>query len=149
MFSMTLGLAETFYKFLKLLCSRVFLTLNSSTDTNSCVHLNVCLSRRSIWLYRGNTITGKPIVFILTHKGKNPNQKEVNAFSAVAVLVFTIRGPILWNGLKYKTRIQDDVVRFKVALKKCNLEQSSYMKRTCINLNKNLDDFFYYQSVNF
>ena len=58
--------------------------------------------------------------------------------------LFTIRGPILWNGLKNKTRIQDDVARFKVTLKKCNLEQSSYMKGTCVNLNKNLDDFFYY-----
>lgn len=34
------------------------------------------------------------------------------------------------------TRIQDDVARFKVALKKCNLEQISFMKGTCVNLNK-------------
>ena len=74
---MTLGLAVTFYKFLKHLCFRVFLTLNSSADTDSCVHLNVCPSRYSIWLFRGNTITGKPEVFIVTHKVKNPNWKEV------------------------------------------------------------------------
>ena len=58
--------------------------------------------------------------------------------------LFTISGPILWNGLNNETRIQDDVARFKVTLTKCNLEQSSYMKGTCVNLNKNLDDFFYY-----
>ena len=34
--------------FLKLLCFRVFLTLNSSTDTNSGVHLNVCRLRCSV-----------------------------------------------------------------------------------------------------
>ena len=36
------GLAVTFYKFLKLLCRRVFLTLNSSTDTTTGVHQDVC-----------------------------------------------------------------------------------------------------------
>ena len=76
-FSHDLSLAVTFYKFLKLLCFRVFLTLNSSTDTNFCVHLNVCPSRCSIWLFKDNTITGKPEVFIVTHKVKNPNWKEV------------------------------------------------------------------------
>jgi len=54
------------------------------------------------------------------------------------------RGPILWNGINNEAKIQDDVARFKVALKKCNLEQISFMKGTCVNLNKNLDDFFYY-----
>ena len=49
------------------------------------------------------------------------------------------RRPILWNGLNHETKIQDDV-----ALKKCNLEQISFMKGTCVNLNTNLDDFFYY-----
>ena len=29
------------------------------------------------WLYRGNKFTGKPIVFILTHKVKNPNWPEL------------------------------------------------------------------------
>ena len=52
------------------------------------------------------------------------------------------RGPILWNDLNNETRIQDEVARFKVALKKCNLEQISSMKGTCVILNKNLDDFF-------
>ena len=33
---------STFYKFLKLLCFRVFLTLSSLTDTNSGVHLKDC-----------------------------------------------------------------------------------------------------------
>lgn len=53
------------------------------------------------------------------------------------------RRPILWDGLNHETKIQDDVARFKVALKKCNLEQISFMKGT-LNLNTNLDDFFYY-----
>ena len=64
-----------------------------------------------------------------------------------------LRRPILWNGLNVnnETRSQDDVARFKVALhvKKCNLEQISFMKGTCVNLNKNLDDFFYYQFLIF
>ena len=56
------------------------------------------------------------------------------------------RRPILWDGLNNETRTQDDVARFKVAfhVKKCNLEQISFMKRTCVNLNTNFDDFFYY-----
>ena len=54
------------------------------------------------------------------------------------------RRPILWDGLNRETKIQDDVARFKVALKKCNLEQISFMKGTCVNLNTNLDDLFYY-----
>ena len=54
------------------------------------------------------------------------------------------RGPILWNGLNNETRIQDEVARFKVALEKCNQEQISLMRETCVILNKNLDDFFYY-----
>ena len=56
------------------------------------------------------------------------------------------RRPILWNGLSNETRTQDDVARSNVALhvKKCNLEQISFMKGTSENLNKNLDDFFYY-----
>ena len=54
------------------------------------------------------------------------------------------RGPILWNGFNNETRIQNEVTRFKVALKKCNLEQISFMKGTCLILKKNLDDFFYY-----
>ena len=53
------------------------------------------------------------------------------------------RGPILWNGFNNETRIQNEVTRFKVALKKCNLEQISLMKGTCVILNNNLDDFFY------
>ena len=43
------------------------------------------------------------------------------------------RSPILCNGLNNETRIQDDVARFKVAV-----------KGTCVNLNKNVDDFFYH-----
>ena len=54
------------------------------------------------------------------------------------------RRPILWDGLNHETKIEDDVAKFKVALKKCNLEQISFMKGTCVNLNTNLDDFFYY-----
>lgn len=56
------------------------------------------------------------------------------------------RTPILWDGLYNETRTQDDVARVKVAfhVKKCNLEQISFMKGTCVDLNINLDDFFYY-----
>ena len=54
------------------------------------------------------------------------------------------RRPILCNGRNNETKIQDDVARFKVALKKCNLEQISFMNGTCVNVNKNFDDFFYY-----
>ena len=56
------------------------------------------------------------------------------------------RRPIIWDGLNNETRTQDDVARFEVALhvKKCNLEQISFMNGTCVNLNTNLDDFFYY-----
>ena len=54
------------------------------------------------------------------------------------------RRPILCNDLNNETKVQDDVVGFKVALKKCNLEQISFMKGTCVNLNPNFDDFFYY-----
>ena len=42
------------------------------------------------------------------------------------------RRPVLWDGLNHETKIQDDVARFKVALKKCNLEQISFMKGTCV-----------------
>ena len=54
------------------------------------------------------------------------------------------RRPILCNGLNNETKVQDDVAGFKMALKKCNLEQISFMKGTCVNLNTNFDDFFYY-----
>lgn len=54
------------------------------------------------------------------------------------------RRPILCNGLINETKVQDDVAGFKVALKKCNLEQISFMKGTCVNLNTNVDAFFYY-----
>lgn len=52
--------------------------------------------------------------------------------------------PILCNGLNNETKVQDDVAGFKVALKKCNREQISFMKGTCVNLNTNVDAFFYY-----
>ena len=32
------------------------------------------------------------------------------------------RGPILWNGFKRETRDADDVNKFKLALKKCDLD---------------------------
>ena len=59
-----------------------------------------------------------------------------------AISVFQRSNSLEWP--QKWTRIQDEVARFKVALKKCNLEQISLMKGTCVILNKNLDDFFYY-----
>ena len=44
-FSMTLCFAVTFKNVQNIPCFRVFFALNSSTDTNSGVHQNVCLSR--------------------------------------------------------------------------------------------------------
>ena len=44
-FFMTLGLAATFKSFQTFPCCKVFLTFNSSTDTNSGVHKNACRSR--------------------------------------------------------------------------------------------------------
>ena len=51
------------------------------------------------------------------------------------------RGPILWNSFKRETRDADDVNKFKLALKKCDFDVTSFRKGTCVNLNKNLDNF--------
>ena len=59
------------------------------------------------------------------------------------------RGPILWNGFNNETRIQNEVTRFKVALKKCNLEQISLMKGTCVILNKKFRWFLLLLTCNF
>ena len=46
------------------------------------------------------------------------------------------RGPILWNSLNNETRDMDNVNKFMLALKKCDLYQKSFMKGTSVNLKK-------------
>ena len=54
--------------------------------------------------------------------------------------------PILWNSLNNKTgNILDIVHKFKLALKKCDLDQARFIKGTCVNLNKNSADFIYFK----
>ena len=37
------------------------------------------------WLYKGNTIADKPVVFIVAHKFKNPNRPEANQLTVYKV----------------------------------------------------------------
>ena len=60
-----------------------------------------------------------------------------------------LRGPTLWNSVNNETRHVDNVLvnKFKLALKKCGLDEISLIKGTYVNLNKNLDDFIYFEVV--
>jgi hypothetical protein len=50
------------------------------------------------------------------------------------------RGPIVWNNLDKKTRDVDKIELFKTALKKIHkaMKQTSFIKGTCTNNNKDL-----------
>lgn len=53
------------------------------------------------------------------------------------------RGPILWKSLNNQTRDIDNVNKFKLALKKRDLDQVGFVERSCVYLNENFDDFIF------
>ena len=69
--------------------------------------------------------------------------RRINTKFGRQSLIF--RGPVFWNGLNSNTRNLVNKDQFKNALKKYrDIDQISFTKGTCINLNKNTEDFEYF-----
>ena len=58
------------------------------------------------------------------------------------------RGPVVWNCLDKNARKCENIDTFKRVLKtptnKAALEKVSFIKGTCMNYNKDLEDFVYF-----
>lgn len=78
-----------------------------------------------------------------SRRGNLLRMRRMNTEFGKQSLIF--RGPVVWNSLNENIRKPVNINQFKAAIKKCKaMDDVSFIKGTCTNKNKNLEDFVYF-----
>ena len=78
-----------------------------------------------------------------SRRGNSLRMRRMNTEFGKQSLIF--RGPVVWNSLNENIRKPVNINQFKAAIKKCKaMDDVSFIKGTCTNKNKNLEDFVYF-----
>ena len=78
-----------------------------------------------------------------SRRGNSLRMRQMNTEFGKQSLIF--RGPVVWNSLNENIRKPVNINQFKAAIKKCKaMDDVSFIKGTCTNKNKNLEDFVYF-----